>query len=63
MLVRVYRTEPCTASVLRASLIAAVEVDQLPGDPEKFANDYGGDFIETEPLDPEEEEHGALWDD
>ena len=55
MLVRVYRTEPYTATVLRASLVAEAEVDRPPGDPALFADDYGGDFIETEPLDPEEE--------
>ena len=55
MLVRVYRTEPCTRSMLRASLVAEVEVDDHPEDPALFADQYGGDFIETEPLDPEEE--------
>jgi len=63
MLIRVYRTGPCTASVLRASLVAEVEVNQQPSDAEEFANNYGGDFIETEPRDPEEQEHGTLWDD
>ena len=55
MLVRVYRTEPCTRSMLRASLVAEVEVDDHTEDPALFADQYGGDFIETEPLDPEEE--------
>jgi len=55
VLVRVYRTEPYTASVLRASLVAEVEVDRQPDDPALFADDYGGDFIQIEPLDPEEE--------
>lgn len=55
MLVRVYRTELYSASVLRASLVAEVEVDRQPGAPALFADDYGGDFIEIEPNDPEEE--------
>ena len=55
MLVRVYRTEPCTPSVLRASLIAEVEVDRAPEDPLLFPDHYGGDFIQTQPVDSEEE--------
>ena len=55
MLVRVYRTETCTPSMLRASLLAEVEVDRGPEDPLLFADDYGGDFIQTEPVDSEEE--------
>jgi len=55
VLVRVYRTETCTPSMLRASLLAEVEVDRGPEDPLLFADDYGGDFIQTEPVDSEEE--------
>ena len=55
MLIRVYRTEPFTRSGLRASLMAEVEIERPPEDIAQFADRYGGDFIETEPLDPEEE--------
>ena len=55
MLVRVYRAEPYSRSVLWASLVAELEVDERPDDPTLFADQYGGDFIEIEPLDPKEE--------
>ena len=51
MLIHVYRTEPFTPSVLRASLIAEVEVDRPPEDTALFADRYGGDFVEIAPLD------------
>ena len=60
MLVRVYRTDPCTSSILRAALVAEVEIDNVPEDVGRFADDYGGDFIEIEPFDPEEEEYGSI---
>jgi len=41
--------------MMRASLVAEVEVKRPPDDPARFADDYGGDFIEIEPFDPEEE--------
>ena len=55
MLVRVYRTEPYTPSVLRATLVAEVEVDKWPDDPALFADQCGGDLIQPESLAPEEE--------
>lgn len=60
MLVRVYRTEPYTASVLRAFLVAEVEAGERPEDPALFAGDCNGDFIDVESPDSEEEEHGSI---
>ena len=55
MLVRVYRTEAYSPSVLRATLVAEVEVDKWPDDPALFADQCGGDLIQPESLAPEEE--------
>jgi hypothetical protein len=35
-------------------MLAEVEVGRPPEDPDLFADNYGGDFIEIEPLDPED---------
>ena len=54
MLVRIYKvTGSYSRSVIAASLVAEVVVDELPEDEAAFASDYGGDFIEIiaeEPL-------------
>jgi hypothetical protein len=50
MLIRVYTsTAHVTRSLLRARLVAEVEVDQEPEDPQEFADRYDGDFIEVAP--------------
>ena len=49
----------CARSVLQAELVTEIETDVLPEDPQAFADAHGGDFIESAPLNPEEEEeHG-----
>jgi hypothetical protein len=53
MTLRVYRsTAFVSGSVLRAELVAVVEVDQWPEDAAAFADEYGGDIIEVAPLGP-----------
>jgi hypothetical protein len=48
MTLRIYRTcGKLTCSVLCAELVATVETDELPEDPQSFADEYGGDFIVT----------------
>ena len=55
MLIRVYRTIGyLTRSILQARLVAEVEVESSPEDPQDFADQYGGDFIEVA---PGEEDH------
>jgi hypothetical protein len=50
MLIRVYaHTRHVTRSILRGRLVAEVEVDQEPEDPQDFADRYGGDTIEISP--------------
>ena len=57
MTLHVYQTcERLTCSVLRAKLVAAVETDELPEDPQSFADQYGGDFIEVASVDPGEDQ-------
>jgi hypothetical protein len=52
---RIYRsTGFVSRSVLRAELIAEVEVDQPPDDEAAFADEYGGDIIELAPTDSED---------
>lgn len=65
MIVRVYRTTgQQTRSIWQAELVAEVETDKYPDDPQEFADEYGGDFIEVdidsipEPLDLKEEANG-----
>ena len=52
MTLRVYRsTGFFSRSVLRAELVAEVEVDERPEDEAAFAEEYGGDIIEVSPMD------------
>lgn len=44
-----------TRSILRASEVASVEIDKLPDDEEQFAREHGGDFIEIDNSDSEDE--------
>ena len=54
MILRIYRTYGrLSCSILRAELVAEIETDALPEDPQAFADEYGGDFIEVAPVDPE----------
>lgn len=54
MTLRVYRsTGFLSRSVLRAELVAEVEVDQRPEDEAAFADEYYGDIIEVSPTDSE----------
>jgi hypothetical protein len=55
MTVRVYRCAGfISRSVLRAELVAEVELDQWPEDGAAFADEYGGDIIELAPTDSED---------
>ena len=57
MTLRIYRSAGfLSRSVLRAELVAEVEVDQLPEDEAAFADEYGGDIIEISPMDPGEDQ-------
>jgi hypothetical protein len=50
MILHVYRTTgQQTRSVLRAALVAEIHADTYPEDPQAFADEYGGDFIEIAP--------------
>ena len=47
MRIRVYcSTGLVTRSIVRAKLVAEVEIDQWPADEAAFADEYGGDIIE-----------------
>jgi hypothetical protein len=47
MIINVYQTaQRYSASVLHAELVAVVETDTYPDDPQVFADLYDGDFIE-----------------
>ena len=49
MLVQIYQyAGSVTRSIMRANLVAEVEVDSFPEDQEGFAAEHGGDFIELE---------------
>ena len=57
MTLRIYRSAGfLSRSVLRAELVAEVEVDQLPEDEAAFADAYSGDIIEISPMDPGEDQ-------
>lgn len=57
MLVNVYQlTGACARSVATASLVAAIEVDRFPRDQIAFAREYGGDFIEVQTEEDDEDE-------
>ncbi len=59
MTIRVYcSTGFLSRSVLRAELVAEVEVDEWPEDEAAFADDYGGDIIEVAPVNLGEETNG-----
>lgn len=59
MTLRVYRsTGFLSRSVLRAELVAEVEVDEWPEDEAAFADDYGGDILEVAPMNLGEETNG-----
>lgn len=59
MTLRVYRsTGFFSRSVLRAELVAEVEVDEWPEDEAAFADDYGGDILEVAPMNLGEETNG-----
>ena len=46
MLIQVHQTTGyITRSVLQARLVAEVEVDSSPEDPQDFADEYGGDYL------------------
>ncbi len=52
MTLRVYRsTGFLSRSVLRAELVAEVEMDQWPEDEGVFTDEHGGDIIEASPTD------------
>ena len=50
MILRVYRTKATFCrSVLYAEQVAEIEVDKPPEDPQAFADEYDGDFIDSAP--------------
>ena len=61
MPVRVYRTAGyLTRSIVRAILVAEVDVESCPNHPEDFADRYDGDFVEVV---PGEDDHEQVWHD
>ena len=57
MTLRIYRsTEFVSRSILRAELVAEVEIDQWPEDEATFADEHGGDIIEAAPTNPGEDQ-------
>jgi hypothetical protein len=49
MILRVYRTiRQQTRSVWQAELVVEIEVNRYPEDPQAFADEYDGDFIEVD---------------
>jgi hypothetical protein len=47
MLAQIYQyTTPIVGSIRRARLIDEIEIERIPKDQVKFANEHGGDFIE-----------------
>ena len=50
MMVRIYaHANRVTRSILHAQLVAEVEVEDEPEDPQDFADQYGGDYLEVAP--------------
>ena len=61
MTVRVYRTAGyLTRSIIRAILVAEVDVESCPNHPEDFADRYDGDFVEVV---LGENDHEQIWHD
>jgi hypothetical protein len=61
MLIHVYQTTGyCTRSILLARPVTEVEVDAFPDDPQDFADQHGGDYLEVAPgeEDREQVQHG-----
>jgi hypothetical protein len=57
MILRVYRSAGfLSRSVVLAELVADIEVDQPPEDEAVFADQFGGDIIETDPEIPGEDQ-------
>ena len=55
MLIHVHQTTGyVTRSILRARLVAEVEVESYPEDLQDFADEHGGDYLEVA---PGEEDH------
>jgi hypothetical protein len=56
MLIQVHQTTGyVTRSVLQARLVAEVEVELFPEDPQDFADEHGGDYLEVAPGDEDHE--------
>ena len=56
MLIHVYETSThVTRSVLLARHVAAVEVEAFPDEPQDFADEHDGDYLEVVP--GEEDDH------
>jgi hypothetical protein len=56
MLIQVHQTiGHVTRSILRARLVAEVEVESYPEDLQDFAEEHGGDFIDIAPGDEDHE--------
>ena len=57
MTLRIYcSTEFVSRSIVRAELVAEVEIDQWPEDEAAFADEHGGDIIEAAPTNPGEDQ-------
>ncbi len=55
MLIQVHQTTGyVTRSVLQARLVAEVEVETSPDDPQDFADRHGGDYLEVSPGEDDE---------
>jgi hypothetical protein len=55
MMLRVYQsTEAVTRSIVLVRHVADVEVSRFPDDPDDFAAEYDGDFLEVAPGDDHE---------
>ena len=56
MLIQVHQTTGyVTRSILRARLVAEVDVESFPEDPQAFADEHGGDYLEVAPGDEDHE--------
>ncbi len=59
MTVHVCRTVGLQArSVLRADLIDTIDIDTYPEDPQALADEYGGDILEPDPRNGDDEDNG-----